>query len=98
MLYVFVYWRSLVSFMICSKFDGNRDMMLNCAFGLQVRFPSHFSVDIKDLLRNILQIDLTKRFGNLKNGVQDIRGHKWFNSVDWILLYQKKVNASVSTT
>lgn len=58
----------------------------------KVRFPSHFSVDIKDLLRNILQIDLTKRFGNLKNGVQDIRGHKWFNSIDWISLYQKKVD------
>jgi len=59
----------------------------------KVRFPSHFSVDIKDLLRNLLQVDLTKRFGNLKNGVQDIRGHKWFTNIDWITLYQRKVEA-----
>jgi protein kinase A len=59
----------------------------------KVRFPSHFSTDIKELLRNLLQVDLTKRYGNLKNGVQDIRGHKWFSTMDWISLYQKKIEA-----
>jgi protein kinase A len=59
----------------------------------KVRFPSHFSSDLKDLLRNLLQVDLTKRFGNLKNGVNDIKGHKWFLSTDWIAIYQKKVEA-----
>ena len=58
---------------------------------LQVRFPSHFSSDLKDLLRNLLQVDLTKRYGNLKNGVNDIKNHKWFASTDWIAVYQKKV-------
>jgi serine/threonine protein kinase len=57
----------------------------------KVRFPSHFSSDLKDLLRNLLQVDLTKRFGNLKNGVNDIKGHKWFAATDWIAIYQKKV-------
>jgi len=59
----------------------------------QVRFPSHFSSDLKDLLRNLLQVDLTKRFGNLRNGVNDIKGHKWFLSTDWIAIYQRKVKA-----
>ena len=57
----------------------------------QVRFPSHFSSDLKDLLRNLLQVDLTKRYGNLKNGVNDIKGHKWYATTDWIAIYQKKV-------
>ena len=26
-------------------------------------------IDLKDLLKNLLQVDLTKRIGNLKNGV-----------------------------
>ena len=56
-----------------------------------MRFPSHFSSDLKDLLRNLLQVDLTKRFGNLKNGVNDIKMHKWFAATDWIAIYQKKV-------
>lgn len=61
-----------------------------CQFVLQVRFPSHFSSDLKDLLRNLLQVDLTKRYGNLKNGVNDIKGHKWFATTDWIAIYERK--------
>ena len=60
-------------------------------FPPQIRFPSHFTADLKDLLRNLLQVDLTKRYGNLRNGVQDIKGHKWFIATDWIAVYQKKV-------
>ncbi|RXG51129.1 cAMP-dependent protein kinase catalytic subunit [Armadillidium vulgare] len=59
----------------------------------RVRFPGHFSSDLKDLLRNLLQVDLTKRYGNLKNAVNDIKNHKWFASTDWIAVYQKKVEA-----
>ncbi|KAI3352918.1 hypothetical protein L3Q82_019498, partial [Scortum barcoo] len=61
----------------------------------KVRFPSHFSSDLKDLLRNLLQVDLTKRYGNLKNGVNDIKGHKWFATTDWIAIYQKKASVFV---
>ena len=59
----------------------------------KVRFPSHFTTDLKDLLRNLLQVDLTKRFGNLKNHVFDIKNHKWFSSIDWMSVYEKKIEA-----
>ncbi|XP_054931473.2 cAMP-dependent protein kinase catalytic subunit 1 isoform X1 [Dermacentor andersoni] len=59
----------------------------------KVRFPSHFTSDLKDLLRNLLQVDLTKRFGNLKNGVNDIKNHRWFATTDWIAIYKKEVEA-----
>lgn len=58
----------------------------------KVRFPSSFSSELKELLRNLLQVDLTKRFGNLKNGVNDIKNNRWFNSTDWIAIYQKRVS------
>lgn len=61
----------------------------------KVRFPSHFSSDLKDLLRNLLQVDLTKRFGNLKNGVSDIKNHRWFATIDWIAIYEKKIDAPI---
>jgi len=70
----------------------NRLPLLFYLYGVvQVRFPSHFSSELKELLRNLLQVDLTKRYGNLKNGVNDIRSHKWFSSTDFIAIYQKKV-------
>jgi len=28
----------------------------------------------------------------LKNGVADIKNHKWFASSDWIAIYQRKVS------
>ncbi|XP_046407303.1 cAMP-dependent protein kinase catalytic subunit 1 isoform X2 [Ischnura elegans] len=59
----------------------------------RVRFPSHFSSDLKDLLRNLLQVDLTKRYGNLRNAVNDIKTHKWFQTTDWISVFEKKVEA-----
>lgn len=59
----------------------------------KVRFPSHFSPELKDLLKNLLQVDLTKRYGNLKNGVADIKNHKWFSTTDWIAIFQKKLEA-----
>ncbi|XP_056671400.1 cAMP-dependent protein kinase catalytic subunit beta isoform X4 [Monodelphis domestica] len=59
----------------------------------KVRFPSHFSSELKDLLRNLLQVDLTKRYGNLKNGVGDIKHHRWFSAIDWIAIFQRKVEA-----
>ncbi|XP_059091832.1 cAMP-dependent protein kinase catalytic subunit 1-like isoform X6 [Tigriopus californicus] len=59
----------------------------------RVRFPSHFSSELRDLLRYLLQVDLTKRYGNLKNGVNDIKIHKWFTATDWIAIYQKKNEA-----
>jgi protein kinase A len=56
-----------------------------------LRFPAHFSVKLKDLLKNLIQVDLTKRIGNLKNGVSDIKQHRWFNKIDWMAVYEKTI-------
>lgn len=49
----------------------------------KVHYPSHFSMELRDLIHNLLQIDLTKRYGNLKNGVLDIKNHEWFAKINW---------------
>lgn len=59
----------------------------------RVRFPSHFTVDLKDLLKNLLQVDLTRRFGNLKSGVRDVKEHRWFKEIDFICIYEKNTQA-----
>ncbi|CAL8102978.1 unnamed protein product [Orchesella dallaii] len=57
----------------------------------KVKFPNFMGEDCKDIVKNILQVDLTRRFGNLKNGVHDIKNHKWFQSVDWNAVFHKKI-------
>jgi protein kinase A len=49
----------------------------------KVRWPPHIDPYAKDLIKRLLTADLTKRYGNLKGGVQDIKRHKWFADVDW---------------
>jgi serine/threonine protein kinase len=52
----------------------------------KVRYPTHLKPSAKDLISNLLQVDLTKRYGNLKDGVNDIKNHSWFEGVNWAAL------------
>jgi serine/threonine protein kinase len=52
----------------------------------KLRMAQHFSRDLKDILKNLLQADITKRYGMLKQGVWDIKDHPWFADMDWIRL------------
>ena len=91
-------WKFLIGPMMSISCIYNYENSCFCIAFIQVRFPSHFSSDLKDLLKNLLQVDLTKRYGNLKNGVNDIKNHKWFSTTDWIAIYQRKVSSSVCST
>ena len=45
----------------------------------------------KSIVKHLLVADLSKRYGNLKNGVNDIKNHRWFADIDWNSLLQKKI-------
>lgn len=53
--------------------------------------PSSFSQELSDLIRNLLQVDLTKRFGNLMNGVNDIKDHAFFRPILWLSLLNRQL-------
>lgn len=55
------------------------------------KFAHHFGEELRDILKNILQVDLTKRYGNLKSGSLDIKTHRWFQSIKWLDLYNQKI-------
>jgi len=59
----------------------------------KARYPASITPELKDLLKNLLQVDITNRYGNLKNGVEDVKGHKWFASTDWVATLGRKVEA-----
>jgi len=42
-------------------------------------------------VKHLLVADLSKRYGNLKNGANDIKSHRWFNVIDWNELVSKKL-------
>jgi len=60
----------------------------------RLKFPKEFDKDAKSLVRHLLEADLTKRYGNGKGGVNDIKNHRFYNKLDWTELLQKKLPAS----
>lgn len=56
-------------------------------------YPSYFSSDVIDLLKHLLTPDLSNRYGNLKNGTNDLINHPWFTSINFELLKTKQVEA-----
>jgi len=49
----------------------------------KIYWPSYMSEDAKHLIKQLITPDLTKRYGNLKNGALDIKRHIWFAGVEW---------------
>jgi len=58
----------------------------------KLKFPRNFDKNAKSLVKHILVADLTKRYGNLKNGVNDIKNHRWFAGIDWTRIVSKSVD------
>jgi hypothetical protein len=55
----------------------------------RIQFPRYFDKHARDLIRKLLTADITKRLGNLKNGVEDIKKHKWFAVSCWsFMMYE----------
>lgn len=55
-------------------------------------FPSFFSSDSKDIIDRLLEPSKSRRLGNLVGGVEDIKKHAFFQSIDWVKLYQKEID------
>jgi hypothetical protein len=46
----------------------------------------------KSFVKHLLRRDLSKRFGNLKNGAEDIKTHRFFENFSWQNLLLKKMD------
>ncbi|ORY04817.1 Pkinase-domain-containing protein [Basidiobolus meristosporus CBS 931.73] len=61
----------------------------------RLMFPSHFDPAARDLIKKLLTNDRTKRLGNLKDGPEDVKKHKWFRGIDWQIVLERKVPAPI---
>ncbi|XP_057321919.1 cGMP-dependent protein kinase, isozyme 1-like isoform X2 [Microplitis mediator] len=48
-----------------------------------VRFPEYMKPNAVDIIRKLLADKSVERLGYLRNGIMDIRNHKWFKLFDW---------------
>lgn len=57
----------------------------------KIIFPKIFDRNAKSLVKKLLTADLGKRYGNLRNGVGDVKNAKWFRDINWELLTEKGI-------
>ncbi|KAF9962733.1 hypothetical protein BGZ70_007941 [Mortierella alpina] len=76
-------------------FDDNPFGIYEKILAGRIYFPAHIDPVAKDLVKKLLTADRTKRLGNLKDGSDDIKNHKWFRGVDWQGLLDRTVVAPI---
>merc|ERR1719445_2818030 len=54
-------------------------------------FPCHVEAQAKDLISKLLQVDCTKRLGSRKCGAEDVKDHRWFKTIDWDDVVERKL-------
>ncbi|XP_068222006.1 cAMP-dependent protein kinase catalytic subunit PRKX-like isoform X2 [Palaemon carinicauda] len=59
--------------------------------GGRVEWPRHLDATAKDLFKKLLTQDRTKRLGNMKNGAEDVKKHRFFKNTDWEDVFQRKL-------
>jgi protein kinase A len=52
----------------------------------KIKFPRDFDKDAKSLIKHLTAHDLSLRLGNLKGGIEDVKNHRFFKSIDWVEL------------
>jgi len=58
-------------------------------------YPEYFTVESIDLIKKLLVVDPTRRFGMLRRGVLDIKLHPFFNSIDWVIISERSIRAPI---
>ncbi|RCH97932.1 camp-dependent protein kinase catalytic subunit [Rhizopus stolonifer] len=74
-------------------YDDNQFKLYEKIVACNPIYPEYFSDEVKDLLRHLLTPDLTSRYGNLKNGSQDVIQHPWFRNIDFEKMSRCEIKA-----
>uniref|UniRef100_A0A8C4VSS3 Protein kinase domain-containing protein n=1 Tax=Gopherus evgoodei TaxID=1825980 RepID=A0A8C4VSS3_9SAUR len=72
-------------------FDDNPFGIYQKILAGKIDFPRHLDLYVKDLIKKLLVVDRTRRLGNMKNGADDVKRHRWFRSTDWDAVPQRKL-------
>ena len=57
----------------------------------KIRYPKKFDSNAKSIIRHLTDHDLSRRYGNLKHGSDDVKNHRFFNDVSFVNIVTQKV-------
>lgn len=73
---------------------GNRHKIQQKMLKDKIKLPAFLSSEAHSLLKGLLQKEANKRFGNGVRGSDEIKGHKWFKSINWKKLEAREIQPS----
>ncbi|NP_001398618.1 cAMP-dependent protein kinase catalytic subunit PRKX isoform 4 [Mus musculus] len=76
-------------------FDDNPFGIYQKILACKIDFPRQLDFTSKDLIKKLLVVDRTRRLGNMKNGAEDIKRHRWFRGVEWESVPQRKLKPPI---
>ena len=59
----------------------------------KLKFPPSMPDDAKSLIRHLTDHDLSKRYGNLKHGSEDVKQHRFYDGIDFFGVLSQAVVA-----
>lgn len=72
-------------------YSRNRDQLFKNIRTMELKYPSYVSPDAKELIMGMLDRNPDRRLGGGNNGQQEVQRKAFFQSIDFALLYQKKI-------
>ncbi|XP_062865481.1 cAMP-dependent protein kinase catalytic subunit PRKX [Trichomycterus rosablanca] len=76
-------------------FDDNPFGIYQKILAGKLEFPRHLDFYVKDLIKKFLVIDRARRLGNMKNGAEDVKKHRWFKTIDWEAVPNRKLKPPI---
>ncbi|XP_004564174.1 cAMP-dependent protein kinase catalytic subunit PRKX [Maylandia zebra] len=76
-------------------FDDNPFGIYQKILAAKLEFPRHLDFYVKDLIKKFLVIDRARRLGNMKNGADDVKKHRWFKTIDWEAVPLRKLKPPI---
>jgi len=76
-------------------FDDNPFGIYEKILAGKIDWPRHMDPIAKDLVKKLLVQDRTKRLGNMKNGADDVKRHRWFKGLDWEDIFYRKLKPPI---
>ena len=71
--------------------NNDREKLFDSIKNGKIKFPKYLSNEAVDLLKKFLIKDPEKRLGSGPNGINDIKSHPFFSSIDWDSILNKKI-------
>ncbi|KYN01017.1 PREDICTED: cAMP-dependent protein kinase catalytic subunit PRKX [Cyphomyrmex costatus] len=76
-------------------FDDNPFGIYEKILSGRIEWPKHMDPIAKDLIKKLLIADRTKRLGNMRQGAEDVKRHRWFKLVEWPLVPQRALTPPI---